>query len=87
MPRSPQDVFNELRGQIDQFVPDMARAARDDLEQHVRMAMTSALDRLDLVTREEFDAQAAVLARTREKVDALEARVAALENQPAGNQQ
>ena len=40
----------------------------------------AVLDRLDLVTREEFDAQAAVLAKTREKVEALEARVAELEN-------
>ena len=80
MPRSPQDIFNELRGQFDQFMPDMARVARDDVEQHVRMAVTSVLDRLDLVTREEFDAQSAVLARTREKVEALEKRVAELED-------
>lgn len=79
MPRSPQDLFNELRGQFDQFMPDMARVARDDVEQHVRMAVTSVLDRLDLVTREEFDAQSAVLARTREKVEALEKRVSELE--------
>lgn len=80
MPRSPQDLFNELRGQFDQFMPDMARMARDDVEQHVRMAVTSVIDRLDLVTREEFDAQSAVLARTREKVEALEKRVAELED-------
>ena len=80
MPKKPQDFIAELRGQFDQFMPDMARVARDDLEQHARMAVTSVLDRLDLVTREEFDAQAAVLARTREKVEALEARVAELES-------
>ena len=87
MPRSPQDIFNELRGQFDQFMPDMARVARDDVEQHVRMAVTSVIDRLDLVTREEFDAQSAVLARTREKVEALEKRVAELENRLGDSQQ
>jgi len=87
VPRSPQDLFSELRGQLDQFMPDMARVARDDVEQHVRMAVTSVLDRLDLVTREEFDAQSAVLTRTREKVEALEKRVAALEEQLGRDQQ
>ncbi len=87
MPRSPQDIFNELRGQFDQFMPDMARVARDDVEQHVRMAVTSVIDRLELVTREEFDAQSAVLARTREKVEALEKRVAELENRLGDSQQ
>ena len=87
MPRSPQDIFNELRGQFDQFMPDMARVARDDVEQHVRMAVTSVLDRLDLVTREEFDAQSAVLARTREKVEALEKRVEELETRLGDRQQ
>ncbi|MFO7787361.1 MAG: accessory factor UbiK family protein [Halospina sp.] len=87
MPRSPQDLFSELRGQLDQFMPDMARVARDDVEQHVRMAVTSVIDRLDLVTREEFDAQSAVLTRTREKVEALEKRVAELEEQLGRDQQ
>ena len=80
MPKKPQDFLSELRGQFDQFMPDMAKVARDDLEQHARMAVASVLDRLDLVTREEFDAQAAVLAKTREKVEALETRVTELEN-------
>ena len=79
MPRRPQDLFSELQQQFGQFVPDMARVARDDLEQHARIAVGSVLERFDLVTRDEFDAQAAVLARTREKVEALEKRVAALE--------
>ena len=86
MPRSPQDLFSELRGQLDQFMPDMARVARDDVEQHVRMAVTSVIDRLDLVTREEFDAQSAVLSRTREKVEALEKRVAELEDRQDSSQ-
>ena len=52
-----------------------------DLEQNLRVLLQSAFGRLDLVTREEFDVQREVLARTRQKLTELEARVAALENQ------
>lgn len=75
----PQDLFSQLQGQFGQLVPDMAKAAREDVEQQARAAVTGVLSRLELVTREEFDAQQAVLLRTREKVDALERRVAELE--------
>lgn len=83
MPRKPQDFFSDLQQQFGQFVPDMARAAREDVEQHARAAVSSVLARLDLVTREEFDAQAAVLQRTREKVEALQKQVTALESESA----
>lgn len=79
--KGPQDIFSQLQGQFGQFVPDMARAAREDFETQAKAAVTSVLSRLELVTREEFDAQQAVLMKTREKVEALEKRVAALEQQ------
>jgi len=53
-----------------------------DVEKNLKAMLTGALARLDLVTREEFDVQARVLLRTREKIDALEARVAELEARP-----
>jgi len=77
--KGPQDFFSQLQGQFGQFVPDMARAARDDFEAQARATVMAVLSRLELVTREEFDAQQAVLLRTREKVEALEQRVAELE--------
>ncbi|QCF24786.1 accessory factor UbiK family protein [Hydrocarboniclastica marina] len=80
MPRKPQDLFSDLQQQFGQFVPDMARAAREDVEQHARAAVTSVLSRLDLVTREEFDAQTAVLQHTRERLETLEKRVSMLES-------
>ncbi|MFE8071274.1 accessory factor UbiK family protein [Marinobacteraceae bacterium S3BR75-40.1] len=82
----PQDLFNELQQQFGQFMPDMAKAARDDMEQHARAVVASMINRLDLVTREEFDAQAAVLLRTRERLEVLEKRVAMLEAQAGGKQ-
>lgn len=50
-----------------------------DVERNVKAMLKSGLGRLDLVTREEFDTQAAVLRKTRDKADRLEARVAELE--------
>ncbi|WP_164248147.1 accessory factor UbiK family protein, partial [Stenotrophomonas maltophilia] len=50
-----------------------------DIERNVKAAMTSGFAKLDLVTREEFDIQAQVLAKTRAKLEALELRVIELE--------
>ena len=52
-----------------------------DIEKNIRALLTQGFAKLDLVTREEFDVQAQVLARTREKLAALEVRVAELETQ------
>lgn len=50
-----------------------------DLEKNIKAVLQGGLAKLDVVTRQEFDVQREVLARTREKLEALEARVAALE--------
>ena len=55
-----------------------------DIQRNVRALLQSGLQRLDLVPREEFEIQAQVLALTREKLEALEARVAELEGRRAG---
>jgi ubiquinone biosynthesis accessory factor UbiK len=54
-----------------------------DLERNFRGVLSSALARLELVSREEYDVQSQVLARAREKLAALEVRVAELEARPA----
>ncbi len=77
--KGPQDFLSQLQGQFGQFAPDMARAAREDFEAQARAAALTVMSRLELVTRDEFDAQQAVLAKTREKVEALEKRVDELE--------
>ncbi len=82
--KGPQDIFAQLQGQFGQFVPDMARAAREDFETQARAAVTAVMAKLELVTREEFDTQQAVLMKTREKVEALEQRVAELEQKLSG---
>jgi len=57
----------------------LASSPAGDVEKNLRAAMSSLFAKLDLVTREEFDVQREVLARTRAKLQALEARVAELE--------
>lgn len=61
-----------------------ANSPAKDIEKNAKAMMGGFFAKLDLVTREEFDIQAQVLARTREKLQALEARVEALEKARAG---
>ncbi|MCL6271259.1 accessory factor UbiK family protein [Sansalvadorimonas sp. 2012CJ34-2] len=58
---------------------------REDLEKNIRAVLTTAFNKMELLTREEFAGQAAVLQRTREMVEALEKRVAELEKQTEQN--
>jgi BMFP domain-containing protein YqiC len=70
------NFFNDLQGKINQaFESSPAK----DIERNVKAMMTQGFSKLDLVTREEFDIQAQVLAKTRAKLEALETRVAELE--------
>jgi len=71
--------LDDLARQLAQSLPQNLRALGDDLERNFRALLQSGLERMDLVTREEFDVQRAVLERTREKLEALEARLTALE--------
>jgi BMFP domain-containing protein YqiC len=74
-------AIDDMARRLAELVPADARATRDDLVANFRDALRSGLRRLDLVTREEFDVQRAVLQRTREMVETLEARVTELEAQ------
>jgi ubiquinone biosynthesis accessory factor UbiK len=70
------NFFNDLQDKINQaFESSPAK----DIERNVKAMMTQGFSKLDLVTREEFDVQAQVLAKTRAKLEALELRVAELE--------
>ena len=68
--------FNDLQGKISQAIDN---SPVKDVEKNVKAMMTQGFSKLDLVTREEFDIQAQVLAKTRAKLEALEARVQMLE--------
>jgi BMFP domain-containing protein YqiC len=75
--------LDELARQLAESVPENLRSMGDELQRNFKALLQTGLDRMDLVTREEFDVQAAVLARTREKLDELEARLDELEKEPA----
>lgn len=79
--------------QIPEFLEELNRRMADilaqspakDLEKNLRAMLNATFNRLDLVTREEFDVQAQLLARAHEKLAELETRVAALEAQRKGD--
>ena len=76
--------LNNLIERIAALFPRTSGAAASDLRKNLRAMLTSSLASLDLVTREEFDVQTAVLARTRQKIEELEQQVRVLEDSLAG---
>lgn len=74
-------AIEEFARRISETLPQSAQVLQQDIEKSVRAVVSSGFERLDLVSREEFEVQAAVLARTREKLEALERQVAALESE------
>jgi BMFP domain-containing protein YqiC len=75
--------FNDLQDKINQAIEN---SPAKDIERNVKAMMTQGFSKLDLVTREEFDIQAQVLAKTRAKLEALELRMAELEAKLASEQ-
>ena len=77
---------NKILDDISRKINDvLASSPAKDVEKNMRAMLTTLFSKLDLVTREEFDVQQAVLIRTREKLDLLEARLAELEGQQKPN--
>lgn len=73
-PKPP--AFEEVSAKIASM---LANTPAQDIEKNLRAALSGVFAKLDLVTREEFDVQREVLARTRAKLEALEARITELE--------
>lgn len=71
--------IDDLTRRLGEAMPPGLSQAREDLESHFRSILTGAFERMDLVTREQFDAQAAVLERCRDKLEALETRLSELQ--------
>ena len=73
------ESIENLARKLAESLPEGVRSVREDLENNFRSVLRASLSKLDLVTREEFEVQEAVLLRTREKLEALEAKLAELE--------
>ena len=80
---NPQDIMEKMQSIANDMQTKVGDAIRQspakDLEKNVRGLMTQGFQKLDLVTREEFDLQTQVLAKTRAKLEELEAKVSALD--------
>lgn len=80
---NPQDIMQKVQSIANDMQSKVEDAIRQspakDLEKNVRSLMTQGFQKMDLVTREEFDLQTQVLAKTRAKLEELEAKVTALE--------
>ena len=74
-----QNLAMEVAGKVSEI---LAFSPAKDVEKNLKASLAAWLSKLDLVTREEFDVQSQVLARTREKLQQLEDRLAALEAKP-----
>ena len=74
-PKQLDDFINQVLDAL----PEGFKALPEELKSNLKVALQGTLERFDLVTREEFDAQVAVLRRTRGKLDAIEAKLDALE--------
>ena len=77
-----RESIDQLARRLFESMPQSVKSRREDVERNFRSVLSSGLSRMDLVTREEFDVQEAVLLRTREKLEALEQRLAAIEAAP-----
>ncbi|VVE64675.1 phosphoheptose isomerase [Pandoraea captiosa] len=72
----PNEILQDMQAKVSEM---LRQSPAKDIERNVKSLLNQGFTKLDLVTREEFDVQAQVLARTREKLEALEKRVAELE--------
>ena len=80
-----KNIIEDLAGKLADAVPEDLHALRGDIEGNFRALLQSGLDKLDLVTREEFDVQRKVLERTRAKLDRLETELEELQRDTIGD--
>ena len=77
--KAPRFGLDELARQLAESMPQNLRAFGQDHERNFKAVLNAGLERMELVTREEFDVQRSVLERTRTKLEQMEARLAELE--------
>ncbi|MCG8494703.1 MAG: accessory factor UbiK family protein [Enterobacterales bacterium] len=76
---NPEQLIRQVFDLVKDAIPPGLEEAGTELKQSIRATITEALANMDMVTREEFEIQQKVLARTRQKLEALEKRAATLE--------
>ena len=76
---NPQQLFGLIQEQVNQVFPEFGKAAQDEMASNLKLVIAGGINKLDLVSRDEFEAQQAVLERTRAMLEKLEKTVAELE--------
>lgn len=72
-------IIDEFSAKVSAAIPPGVGKLKEEVEQNIRTTVEKLFQKLNLVSREEFDIQSAVLLRTREKLEALEKQLADLE--------
>lgn len=80
-PRQIEQLAQEWAQRLTQFLPPGLKGFRQELETNFRAMLQGGLEKLDLVSREQFEVQRELLARSRSKLDALEKQLRELEAQ------
>lgn len=75
-------MIDDLAKRVSDSLPEPIRSFQKDMEKQIRSTLTQGFERLDLVTREDFDVQVTLLERTRARLRELEERVSKLEGKP-----
>ncbi|MDH5388405.1 MAG: accessory factor UbiK family protein [Gammaproteobacteria bacterium] len=75
-----KNTFDDLAKKITGLLPGNIQQIQQDLESSIKNLLQNSLSKMNLVTREEFDVQSALLARTRKKLDQLEKQLSKIEN-------
>lgn len=74
-----KNFLNDLANHLSKALPDSVQKMQKDVEKNFHIILQSAFNKMDLITRNEFDAQTKVLARSRKKIEELETKVKELE--------
>jgi hypothetical protein len=72
------EIVEDIVNKVEKFIPEDLKTMRQDFGRNIKSILTATLQKADLVTREEFEVQKAVLAKTRAKLEALEKQLDAL---------
>ena len=76
-----KEKIEAIVSDISKVLPEDIDLLKEDIEKNVRATLNNAFTKMELVTREEFDIQASLLSRTREKLEALQKKLSEMEKQ------
>ncbi len=74
------EMVEDMVNKVENLIPEDLKAMRQDFHKNIKSILTAGLQKADLVTREEFEVQKAVLAKTRAKLEAIEKQLAKIED-------